>query len=519
MYRLLIVDDEKNIREGLTTFIDYAQYGVEFACSAADGNEALEIISQGSIDIIITDIRMPGMDGITLMKTIAAKYPDIKCIVLSGYDDFSYVREAMQCGAFTYLLKPVKRQELTEAVKGAALQIEREAANKRFRGESLRLMKINVLNRLLMNDISPVELEDKMNLMDIPVHFDGKYRVAIVKLTLDRDIVLHEGDNRLFDAEQLAEHAEKDLGGMLCFDTLGNIVVILNETSTQSITERLESLKKTLESGLSGDVGVVVGYPVTGLLAVNESYRSALSMLNFIYVLGTDHVIDYEEYGVFVRQAEQQSYFNEIEIRRLAQMKNPEALQAKLDEYFAKLRRAPTANLSQIRVCLIEFVATVSEELSLASDTSDNLYSKRHSLIRALTQSTFLKDFERIMHNGIHELVQKENMLPDENTNRFTNEVISIIERNYSDVTLSIKTIAAQMHVNAAYLGRTFYKDTGKYFADYLNEFRIRKAQELLLRPHTRIQEIGQQVGYISSSYFAQVFRQQTGVTPSQWRK
>lgn len=518
MYNLLIADDERLIRDGLTNYIDYAQYGVECVGTASDGLQALERVRRGDVDILLTDISMPGMDGIALLKAAAQAHPGIKSIVLSGYDNFDYVREAMRAGAYTYLLKPVKRQELTEAVRAVVDQIDREAVDKRFHRESLRLMRMNMINRLLTNDINAAEVTDKLRLLEIPVPQSAAYRVAIIKLALDREIDPGQGDSRLFDAQAVVERAEAKLGPMASVDTLGNAVMLIPEAEYAQKLPALEALGTALEQTLSGRVGVVVGKPVQGLMAVSESYRSALSMLDYVYVMGTGHVIDQETYSALMRDAASAAPFDGTELRRLAQARDAEALRAQLDAYFDALQREP-ADIRQVRVNLIEFVSALSEELSLSSATSDNLYAARHRVLRALMQASFASDLRRVMFDGLDALLAGGETKKPDPSGRFTNEVIGIVEREYADVGLSIKSIAAQIHVNAAYLGRLFYKDTGRYFSDYLNEFRIRKAKELLLKPDARIQEIGEQVGYVSSSYFAQVFRQQTGVSPSKWRK
>ena len=515
MYRLLIADDEKNIRDGLVDFIDYAQYGVECAGVAADGAQALARVEAGDVDILLTDINMPGMDGIALLKAACAARPGLKSIVLSGYDNFDYVREAMRAGAYTYLLKPVKRQELTEAVRAVVQQIDREAVDQRYRRESLRLMRASVARRLLLGDLPDRELADKLDLLEVDLPAGAQYRAAIAKLSLEREFDAR-ADNRLLDALAVVEPLEAALGALTCLDGLGNLALILPEANYRENRPALEALRRQLEQKLSGRVGLVVGKPVDGLAAVSESYRGALGMLDFIYVLGSDRVIDPEACGALVARAEQPTLLDETEIRRLAQARDAEGLQARLDAYFDAVQRDPGADVRQVRVNLIEFTAALFSELALTP--SDAQYAARHRMLRALTQGSFINDFSCVMRAGLAELFDGGEAR-QETANRFTAEVVSIVERDYADVSLSIKSIAARIHVNAAYLGRTFYKDTGRYFSDYLNEFRIRKAKELLLNPETRIQEIGEQVGYVSSSYFAQVFRQQTGVSPSKWRR
>ena len=514
MYRLLIADDEKNIRDGLVDFIDYAQYGVECAGVAADGAQALERIRQGDIDILLTDITMPGMDGIELLKAAAAAKPGLKSIVLSGYDNFTYVREAMRAGASTYLLKPVKRQELTEAMGEVVRQIDREAADLRYRRESMRLLRISLVNRLLMRNIDEPELSDRLRLLEIRVDPAADCRVVVAKLSMDGEFDPRAGDGRLFDAVAVMERFEDRLGALMCLDPLGNITVILPDVGYGARIGALEALRRELEEAVSGRVGMACGRPAEGLVAAGDSYRSALATLDFAYVLGTDHIIDQEEYGALVRDAALPALLDEAEIRRLAQARDEEALRARLDAWFDALQREPASDLRQVRVNLIEFTAVLCEELLPSGD----VYAARQSMLRALTQGRFASDLRRTMLDGLAKLFGGGAALQD-SSSHFTAEVIGIVEQDYANPHLSIKSIAAKIHVNAAYLGRTFYRDTGKYFSDYLNEYRIGKAKALLSGQRVRIQEIGERVGYVSSSYFAQVFRQQTGVSPSQWRK
>ncbi len=519
MYRLLIVDDEETIREGLRHFVDYEQYGIEVAGCAGDGREALEIIAREPIHILLTDIRMPDVDGLALLRSVRACHPDMKSVVLSGYDDFSYVREAMMAGAHTYLLKPVQRQELLDAMCDVAMQIEREAADFRYRQESLRLMKINVLNRLLMQAISAGELEEKMALLGLAARCGGGYRVVVVKPALNREIEIRKGDSRLFEALALSEEIMAPQGGHACYDTLGNIVLILPEDGPASFFARLDGLKGRLEERLSGSVGMVAGVPVDDIRAVHISYRSALSALNYIYILGTDRVIDSAETGAAVLGADGAPAFDEAGVRRLSQARDLDALTAYVDRYLDNLRAVPLPDLRLIHVRLIEMIVAVSDELSVTLSTPDSLYEIRHRTIRAIVQSGFLCDTRQIMRDGLAEMLRHGGPADAPALSRYTAEAMAIVAEQYADVGLSVKTIAGRLHVNPAYLGRTFYRDTGQYFSDYLNEYRIQKAKEMLLLPQARVQEVSERVGYVSASYFAAVFKRQTGVNPSGWRK
>ncbi len=123
------------------------------------------------------------------------------------------------------------------------------------------------------------------------------------------------------------------------------------------------------------------------------------------------------------------------------------------------------------------------------------------------------------MRDGLAEMLRHGGPADAPALSRYTAEAMAIVAEQYADVGLSVKTIAGRLHVNPAYLGRTFYRDTGQYFSDYLNEYRIQKAKEMLLLPQARVQEVSERVGYVSASYFAAVFKRQTGVNPSGWRK
>ena len=188
MYKLLIVDDEKQVREGLKRLLPWQDYGITIIGEAINGREALGIIEDQRPDIVLLDIQMPVMNGLELAKRIHGQYPECKFIVLSGYNDFARVREAMKYGAVDYLLKPSGKEEIIRIIEEIIDSLEDSLISRLHNNEYLALLKNNVLNRLISGTISSRELKDKLALLQLDLS-SGCFSIVSVEIAKNESMV------------------------------------------------------------------------------------------------------------------------------------------------------------------------------------------------------------------------------------------------------------------------------------------------------------------------------------------
>ena len=198
MYKLLIVDDEKQVREGLKRLLPWQDYGITIIGEAINGREALGIIEDQRPDIVLLDIQMPVMNGLELAKRIHGQYPECKFIVLSGYNDFARVREAMKYGAVDYLLKP-SRKGVIRIIEEIIDSLEDSLISRLHNNEYLALLKNNVLNRLISGTSSSRELKDKLALLQLDLS-SGCFSIVSVEIAKNESMVEDDASWQILSA-------------------------------------------------------------------------------------------------------------------------------------------------------------------------------------------------------------------------------------------------------------------------------------------------------------------------------
>ena len=266
MYTVLLVDDEKSVTESLKTAIPWANLGVKAVYTAGDGLQALGLLSNIHIDLLITDIRMPHMDGLTLLKTVRSDYPDIHCILLTAYGEFDYAIQAMKLGVDNYLMKPIQMQELTETIENALDNIYTNRKNKEV------LFRENILRRWITGNISADELGERSVLIDINIYQTAYCILAVKKLSDSVSLTAFGQECCRQFPDDLDCSCLWDNSGLFLFHIGGGSIP--QEKLTAILNQTAQRLKIT--SLISASVGITVH----DRMELQRSYQSALELLN-----------------------------------------------------------------------------------------------------------------------------------------------------------------------------------------------------------------------------------------------
>ena len=398
MLKILVADDESIIREGLMAMIAAWDQNKEFTLEfAVHGGDALDKIKKEAPAVLITDIRMPVMTGIELLTEIRRQGLDTKVIVLSGYDDFEYVRAMALLGIENYLLKPVNMEELYATLENVLKKIKKECeARKKARMDG-NIIRENIINRWIYRTISEDELEDRADFLQLCLE-KTYYQPCSIKL-LGNDVKQN-------DRQQLYElYMELTKDTDFCYLAMNYsgdsiMVVCFDEEERGRIQDFIGALLEKAEKELNVKPYLILGEPIEYYWEVAESFRKAMTA------------------GVYLNSLK--------ESREQKKEMNP--------------------------------ISPLSERM------------------------------------------------------------VNYILQHY-DEDLSLKVLARQFGGNAAYIGQTFRKDTGKVFTEYLKEVRIEKAKELLKYGQLPVKEIAEKVGFQTHAYFCTVFRNETGISPAEYRK
>jgi two-component system, response regulator YesN len=287
MYKVLLVDDEPLILQGLKCIVKWEELNLEVAATASNGSEALSILQNQEIDILITDIRMQNVNGLELIKSIREQNKNIKCIVLSGYSEFNYVKEAAKLGIENYILKPVDKNELLSTLTTTVNKIENESTKVLVDQEGFNIIRNNILSRWISNDIEDNELYERASLLDINIRFN-EYMVAIVKPLNPPALQINHQSNHQINEKNLIRSSVIDICvkqlsdhglGIVFLNLSGNIILLFHGDHLFEIQDNITSLLSNCISDITSFLGlnafISVGSIEKGYRNVPESYHIA----------------------------------------------------------------------------------------------------------------------------------------------------------------------------------------------------------------------------------------------------
>ena len=528
MYKLCIVDDEKQIREGLKNLIPWENYGIQICGEADNGKDALELIAKTNPEILITDIRMPGIDGIELIKAVRQINDHCKIVVLSGYDDFELVRQAMRYGAVDYLLKPSSREEIIQLIEEISDNIEDELNSRLKNNENMKLLKNNVFNRLIRNDISLRELKDKLEVLEVNLS-QGYMSVGVIEVTDETNTETADKENFIGKTLAISSICEKIIEirkrGFVFADNSGSVILILNNIFSQEnnmeLKEILVECQGAIREELNLHVTIAVGAGVKTHRNIHTSYEQAKKTLKYQFVYGYNCILFYGEIKDFLNKQTNLIDIDSTIIRNLIVQTNYQEFENYMNQIFSKfINKDAIADGYVLKTCALEMliIAFQCYEAMPMVDRNYVMKKKETSLQKIASNQSLLQMKNTVLEavNGIISELQERNQ---KKYSRQVFEIMHCTQMKYDDMALSLQIFAEKYHVNVAYLGRMFTKETGSSFRDYLNLVRIEKAKDLLLTTNYKGSELCEKVGFSNYNYFYIVFKKITGMRPMDFRK
>lgn len=518
MYRIVLIDDEPQIRKGLSTLIPWEEYGIELAGEADNGLSAIELIKLLHPHIVIADIRMPFMDGLDLLEHAKQFVSPPKFIMLSGFDQFEYVRRAMRLGAQNYLLKPVDPTELKTTIAEIIATLDDEAAKKQQFDESMKALMNNTLNRLLFNQIEVRELREKCQLLDITLRCNHMIVGIIRPLFDNRDATLRWIIFRCLDI--CKEHFKRHVEAYPVADTQDNIALIIKNPNGRLTEDELLHILERCASEIQSQLNVTcitaLGSIAKSFKEIPESYQTALRILDYRQVWG----------NLALRSTEissmQQTVETVFEVDKLAEMLSTgqtKTLETLVQNFFEiTLPENHIANLALVKYHLIELVTCSVQAARKCFVPEADLTRTKSEVYGQIRSATSLHSLERTATGMLLDLSQQCQRISTDGYSQRVQYAVQYIHRNYDDCNLSLKTLADKLSINSAYLGRQFSQETGAFFSDYLNNIRVQHAQQLLNTTPLKVAEVAARVGFANVSYFSTIYKRITGERPGRSR-
>ena len=519
-YKVFFVEDEIITREGIRDNVDWRGNGFEFCGEAADGEMALPLLRAAQPDVLITDIKMPFMDGLQLSKIVRERMPWVKIIILSGHDEFEYAQKAIGLGVTEYLLKPVTVQKLQSVLKKLTVKLDQERKEqdhlKRLQEQMedhRAMLRERLLFKLIVGAVTPVEAIEKGQMLGIDL-IARHYLVVILKLELRErsDQYDHEEYQRVECA--LTELAERNPDVFVLKRDWDDIILIMKGSTPEYLEEERELLLDEIRQ-----VVAETRYQLTAGVGATKD-RIADICQSFV-----DALVQIQN-PMNAREGGPNALLERGELLKLDKTAVENYLRCgakdEFDDFFrAYLRPLGETTLKSPLIKNYVFVDVILATAKLIHELGgdmDRVLPELNSMETILSQ---VKSVEELRDEA-YKIISLGLTYRDSHPNGQHAPLIRLskeyIEHHYADPELSLNEIAAQANLSASHFSAVFSQETGQTFKEYLTQIRMGKAKELLRMTTLRSAEIAYQVGYNDPHYFSSVFKKNTGLSPIEFR-
>ena len=543
MLKIFLAEDEVVVRETIKRMIPWEELGFELVGEAADGEMALPLLIRQQPDLLITDIKMPFMDGLTLARLAKKEIPGLKVVILSGYDDFNYAKQAIGIGVEDYLLKPITKNALIERLSEIRSRYEHEKTQKEYYEKFQREMQAYEKNS--SRDFFEALVDGSMDMMEVYKRAEKlgldivaeAYNVLIFTMNCDEDFSGQRDEYSSWEAESL-ELLENFFAGhssaMLFRSNIFSYGVLL-KGQRETIEENTRACVDEIRKILSRQDGrrewfLAVGQSVERLSQIQKSYHTASRAFSQRY-LYDENILYYDEMETMEHpggqaETEDNAYLQKVDVNAL----NPAILQKFLSnglqeetenfvkDYFYAIGQEPMESLVfrnyvilNVRFSVISFIK------GLGCDTNE---------MESADTEEVLAESGKNMESAIayaKKMISQAIEIRDQNSGNKNRSIlktaVDFIDSHYMEEDISLNTVANVANVRSNHFSALFSQNMGQTFIEYLTTLRMNKAKELLRCTGMRSSEIAGEIGYKDAHYFSYLFKKTQGMTPSDYRK
>ncbi|SEM28965.1 two-component system, response regulator YesN [Butyrivibrio sp. ob235] len=523
MLNLLLVDDEPFILQGLKVLLNYEDEGYE-VYTASNGQDALDLIKTTNIDLIISDIKMPEMDGLELLANVRERYPDIYFVILSGYAEFSYAQKALHYDCAEYILKPVEKDAILKVLrKVAASKADKVFAQRRSMEREKAFFDQN-LKAALMGRYS----NDNIGYLKkhLPENEDMCYVGIELSPSLDQEEVSDEEKAAFLDKlllvtqEDMKANSELVIKDAFGEEKIYDIGFLFHEALAKdqnlSPESYLREMLGRIERVCDFPITMLVGKMVHGIEAISKSYTTVRMLHSLQGFRESRDIYFYEEEyqirdsGITLCKKQLDNLIAAIELNEKIQIRQ------RVDEFHEEMLKTgitgKTMNLN-INYLLFQLIHIASEQ-----DSDVN----QEEILRLISESSFEEGISRGSKSHLYRMSCEYGDYLAQLRKNVSKGVLADIENevreNYAS-NLTLKELSEKYYVNSAYLGQLFRKRYKCSFKDYLNQKRIDEASLLLRKTDLKIYQVAEKVGYRDVDYFVNKFIEAKGCTPAKYRK
>lgn len=533
LYRIILVDDEEEVRKGIIRKIDWETLGFQVVGDAENGEEALEMIEQLEPDMVMTDIRMPYMDGLTLSAKIRQKYPSIKILIFSGFDDFEYAQQAIKLNVTEYILKPVNVEELTEILNRVHENLDEEIEQRRdvrrlreSYQRSLPIIRELFLNDLVKGNADMTTAEEKLREYQVDILDARKWLVAVINMEPEEaaeglPATLHRERELIpISVKQLVEDHLKSYCRFTVFSDTAGLVLLLavDEDNTQTgLINLFEDICKEIKKILQVTVTVGIGHSAPNLAQLDKAYQSAADALGYKAIVGTGKPIYINDMEPVGRGRLLLDSKDEADLVAAVKFGGREAIGQVVQTLIGRMDDAKV-HVRQYQVYMISIINCLTKLMQQYDLNLDHMFEQEEPYLAMLTGMPNRENFAAWLIRVACRLHEELNLERDKTTRKVILDAKQYIQDHYTDPDLSVEMICRELHMSPAYFSTVFKKETGQSYVAYLTEIRLNRAVELLNETDDKTYVIAKKVGYQEQNYFSYVFKKKFGVSPTRYR-
>ncbi|HOA54118.1 MAG TPA: response regulator transcription factor [Clostridiales bacterium] len=538
MYKVLIVDDEPIIRKGLRNIINWKNYGCEVIAEAEDGQDGLELIREHRPDIIITDIKMPETDGLSMIKQIKEDVPDSKIIILTGHRDFDFVHEALKLGVIDFLLKPSRIEELTSAISRAVkeLNFQNQRSAELDKLSQMFVQNISVLREKLLYDIiheintNHEEIKEKLELFEMK---QGEYRMLLVQNDAEESDgnELSQYDRHLYQFGIINTFieifADKFEVLHVTLDTVGIAFIVLpledaEEGLTEIINKKCTYLQEIIKNCFGFTVTIAISSKGSDYTELPQKFNECRAALEHKFYLGNNSIIYHSDVNTFFKY-DDHSMLEKLQKALLEGIKsgNETAVEDRLKDIFSYIRNIDPSRKEFIKNFYWNTITSINNiRISLITGEDDKKidYTELSGLYSLIEKCTNMDEMNTLLEESARSVVTKVNNYNNKSIKLILRKAVEYIHEHYHEQ-ITLNEVAEHTFVSTYYISRMFKKEMGKNFVDYLNELRMEKARELLKDVRYKTYEVAEKVGIPDAHYFSRLFKKYVGMTPTEYRE
>ena len=524
---MLIAEDEQLVRLGLENKVDWQGIGVELCCAAANGLDAMEYMKQNPVDIVLTDIRMPEIDGIALAEWIKENHPGTRVVFLTGHNEFTYAKSALKSGVEDYLLKPVNKQEITRVIGDIAADVIRKKRQREDQERVEQLLNENmdvIRNRFLVSLLQPTASQDM--LFDYLRYFSIEHLIKGSSAALLMDV--GQSGNALPREENkaLLELIAKDaVPAPLRFSLFGdgrNRVVLLLTDETELAAGSVAAVAEAILEAATGK-GVPLTIGMGGIYAgaenIYRSYDEADQALAHGYFYSRGTVIPYQGLntaGIRKNQSRAEDNRSNQELKAAFARRDWPAVANLLDGRYRRIQ-STRGNDVEANMQILDLFTNLFSLISEWGMDISSVFDK-HDMVGILQQRNSLDEVVAFLKDKFKKAFDLLHAADKEHRSSITNAIKQYVEENFA-CDLTLDDISNKVFLTRSYISTLFSKENGMTLSSYIMTVRVQQAMKIMKEePQEKLFSISARVGYPDEKYFSRIFKRVTGETPQQFR-